>query len=165
MPAEAQRHRAEEGCDRPGQRQREQQAEPGRDALGGGQPGSGVSGDADKRGLAERGQPADAHEQDEAERHQRVDADVIEQRDGEAADEQRQDGERENAGTDHCVARRAAHVSISSSSSSTWPIVNDRHSKIGINRLNTATSLNELLQNEAKLSSMPTMMAPTAVSG
>ena len=57
------------------------------------------------------------------------------------------------------------HSSISSSSSSAWTEKKDLASSTGISRLKTITSLSAPLQNEAKLSTTPTAIAPSAVSG
>ncbi len=59
----------------------EDQPDPRRAAMHRGVPGAGIGADADERGLAERGEPADAGEQDQAEGRDRVDADVVHQRD------------------------------------------------------------------------------------
>ena len=81
------------------------EAEPGRGAVRRRQPGGGVGGDADERGLAERGGAADAGEQHQAERDQRADADVVEQRDAELAEPERRERDR---GDEHRDQRRDA---------------------------------------------------------
>ena len=143
-----------------------QQAEPGRGAVRRRQPGGGVGGDADERGLAERGGAADAGEQHQAERDQRADADVVEQRDAELAEPQRRERDRGDEHRDQgAMPGLRRHSSISSSSSSACAEKKERSSSTGISRLKTITSLSAPLQNEAKLSTTPTAIAPIAVSG
>ena len=70
-----------------GHDQRQQQSDPRRQAHRHGRPGRGIGGDADKGGLSERRHAADAGQQHQAERDQRGDADIVEQRDGETAEQ------------------------------------------------------------------------------
>jgi hypothetical protein len=119
VPTEAQRHRADDERRDAGQGEREDEAEPRRRAVHGRQPCARVRGDADERRLPERRRAADAGQQHEAERDERGDADVVEERDGEAAADERSDRERSDGEDDERAPhRRAAHVSISSSASS-----------------------------------------------
>ena len=53
-----------------------------------GHPGRRIGGDADKGGLSKRRHAADPGQQHQAERDQRGDADIVEQRNGEAAEQQ-----------------------------------------------------------------------------
>ncbi len=134
--------------------------------MHGGEPGRGVGRDADERRLAERGGAADPGQQHQAERHQGADADVVEQRDGEVA----QQGRRDRQAGDHDARQRelsvaGIHRSTSSTSSSTCAMKKERSISTGISRLNTITSLSAPLQNEAKLSTAPTASAPIAVRG
>jgi len=85
MSAEPQGRRAEAGGDQAGECQRENEADPRRATLDGGVPCGGVGADADESGLAERSQAAAAGEQHETERGDRIDADVVHQRDAERA--------------------------------------------------------------------------------
>ena len=107
MPAEPQGCRAEAGGDEPGARKRQEQADPGRAAVHRRVPGGRVGADADEGRLAERGQAAAAGEQHEAERGERVDADVVHQGDGERAEDRRRD-RHEGDGEDRDQARAAA---------------------------------------------------------
>ena len=66
--------------------QRERQRQPRRDAIGRGQHRRGVGAEAAKRGLAERGEAADAGQQHQPHRHQRGEADIVEQHDPERRD-------------------------------------------------------------------------------
>ena len=62
---------------------RQHQAEPGRMAVERRHPGCRIGRDADERRLAERHDAADAGQQREPDRGERIDADVVQQRDGE----------------------------------------------------------------------------------
>ena len=165
MSAETKRHGAQQGGDDAGQRQGEKQPEPGRGSRRGRQPGGGISADADERRLAERGQAADAGEQHDAKRHQRVDADIVEQRDSEFGGPERRRQQDGDDGNENDGAGAKDHPSTSASSSSGCSSESERHSNTGSRTLKTVTSLNELLQNEAKLSRSPIRMAPIAVPG
>ena len=144
--------------------------EPRRAALHRRVPGRRVGADADERGLAERGQPADAGEQHEAERGKRIDADVVHQRDGEGAEQSRRDRDEGNGEPEQDVGPPAHQASPRGLRLRSLPRRRRWHESdcqisTGISALNTSTSLSALLQNDAKLSSNPTRMAPTAVAG
>ena len=82
-PPSRKRHRAEERRDQAGENERERKSEPRRGAGRRRQPGGGIGADADEGRLSEGGEAADPGQQHDPERDQRVDADVVEQRDGE----------------------------------------------------------------------------------
>ncbi len=127
MARQLQRQRPERGGDRQRDQQAGDQREPRRRAdprerrrqRVRGQHGGRVGAEADERGLAERRQPADAGQQHEAERDQRVQPDVVRQRDRELGQHQRRQPEqreedRDEPGRPH-------------SSSSTWRVRSERH--------------------------------------
>ena len=118
MAAEPQRRGAENGRDEPGQRQRQQQSDPGRAAVHRRVPGRGIGADADEGGLTERREAADAGEQNEPERGKRIDADIVHQRDGEAAEERGRDRDEGDGEAQQDVGPPAHHASPSRSSSS-----------------------------------------------
>ncbi len=163
MPSKAQRHRAEDRCDGASEKQRQHQAKPRRIACSRGEPGGRVSGDADKGRLAEGEHAADAGQQDEAKRRQGVDADIVQQRDAEGAQQEWRQGEQQDGARSDKAQLEGAHSSASSSSAGAR--LNERHSSTGMRMPNTTTSLKALLQNEAKLSRSPTSTAPSAVTG
>ncbi len=165
MSAEPKRDCAEQSGDNPRQRESKQKPQPGRGALCRRQPSGCISADADEGCLAERSQSADAGEQHYAKRHQRIDADIVEQRDGEfgGPEGRRQQDSHSDNDDDHAGA--GDHPSTSASSSSVCSSDNERQSNTGISTLKTVTSLNELLQKDAKLSSSPIRTAPIAVPG
>ena len=165
VAAEAQGQDADRQGRQAGEGEREEEPDPRRGAVRRRQPGGRIGSDADERGLAERGGAADAGEQHQSERDQRADADVVEQRDAELAEQERRDRDRGDEHRDRgTMPGLRGHSSISSSSSS-WTEKKDLASSTGISRLKTITSLSAPLQNEAKLSTTPTAIAPRAVSG
>src|SRR5580692_10756674 len=104
-----------------------------------GEPGGGVSGDADERGLTKRQHATDARQQDKAKHGERIDADEVEQRDAERAEQRRGEGKQQD-----CTHRDEAKLTErhSSASSSSAPAkLNDRHSRTGMSRPKTSTSL------------------------
>ena len=119
MTAEPEGNGAEQSRDNAGQAKCEHESEPRRGAMNRRQPGRCIGANADKGGLAERRQSTDASQQHDAKRDQRVDADVVEERDGEFGGPQRSRGECSycNGGEDD--ARAHDHRSTSASSSST----------------------------------------------
>ena len=165
VAAEAQRDHADDERRQPGEDEREEQPEPRRRAVRGGEPGGRVGADADERGLAERGRAADAGEEDEAERDERGDADVVQERDREAPRNERRERERGEHGREQQAPRAGAHVSISSWGSSPCGSANERSSSTGIRSEKTIASFSAPLQNDAKLSTRPTASAPIAVPG
>jgi hypothetical protein len=139
VPAQPQGHRAEDGRDQAGQHDADDQSDPGRIARLHREPGSGIGGDADERGLAERQHAADARQQHQAEHGQRIDADEIEQRDAERAEQRRGERQQQDTGSRNEVELQARH---SSASSSSLPAkLSERHSRTGMSRLKTSTSL------------------------
>ena len=165
VAAKPKRYRAEKRRDQAGENERERKPEPRRGAGGSRQPGRRISADADEGRLSEGGEAGDAGQQHDAQRDQRVDADVVEQRDGELRRPERRRGQGRYHGECREAGRMGAHASISASSSSACGSDSERSSSTGISTLNTTTSLSALFQNDAKLSRMPTRMAPTAVPG
>ncbi len=109
MPAEMQRDVAEHERDNAGQHDAGKQSEPGRPAHRRRQIRGRVGADADKGRLPERGDAAAAGQQHEAERHQRVDADIVHQRDDEAVRQQRQHRHGYGEQRDQHIAKRAGH--------------------------------------------------------
>ena len=108
MPVEPQRQRADCKPGKAGHEQRKQQSDPRRQAHRHGRPGGGVGGDADKGSLSERRHAADPGQQHQPERDQRGDADIIEQRDGEAAEQRGRDQQRDDGAADQAIAKRRA---------------------------------------------------------
>ena len=153
---------AEDGRDAAGQRHAEQEAEPRRVSVQRGDPGGRIGRDADERRLSERHDAADAGEEREADGDERIDADIVHQRDAERAqDEGRQ--RKAHHRRHRCKLNvKARHSSISSSECSE---ARDRQIRIGISSENTMTSLSALLSKDAKLSRMPTPTAPIAAPG
>ena len=153
MATEAQRRGAQDRGDEAGQRERQDEPEPGRAALDRSEPGGGVSADADEGGLAERGEAADAGEQDEAEGGERIDADIVHQRDGEASEQRRSDCDEDDREAEK-HGREAPHQaspsrSSSSSSSMLCPVRMDCQISTGMSAPKTMTSLKALLTNDA----------------
>src|SRR5262245_48663492 len=128
-----------------------------------GEPGAGVGRDADEGSLPEGQHAADAREQHETEDRQGVDADIVHQRDAEGTEHGRRERDQHDRAQAYQPELQAAHSSASSSS--VVARLSDRHSKTGMSRPNTTTSLKALSQNEAKLSRRPTRTAPRAVTG
>lgn len=153
---------AEDGRHRTGQRHAEQEAEPRGVPVQRGDPGRCIGCDADERGLSERHDAADAGEQGKANGDQRIDADVVHQRDAERAEHE--GGHRQTHHRRRCckLNLEARHSSISSSECSE---ASDRQIRIGIKSENTMTSFSALLSKDAKLSRMPTPTAPIAAPG
>ena len=162
VPLEPQGRGAEHGGHRAGQDDREQKPEPGRIAIQRARPSRRIGRDPDEGRLPEGHDARYAREQRKPDRHQRVDADIVEQADREGREQQRRTGERDDrdAGKDEHGA--TAH---SSSSSSICTDTSERHTSMGTSTENTITSFSELDAKEAKLSSRPTMTAPIAAPG
>ncbi len=162
VPAEPQR----DGADRRGggasQRERQDEPQPRRIALQRREPGGRVGGDPDEGRLPERHHAADAGQQHEPERGERIDTDIVQQRDAERVHVERSGREQDDERRFEDANVERAH---SSTSSSVSPIARERHSKTGMRTEKTMTSLKALLQNDAKLSSRPTSTAPSAVMG
>ncbi len=97
VPRQAQGEQAEQQGDQRGQQQPREQAaprvgqrrQPSRQGCRRGQRRGRIGAQTDESRLAEGGQPADAGQQHQTERHQRVEADVIEQRDVELGQDER----------------------------------------------------------------------------
>ena len=159
---ETQGHVAEAGRGDASHPDREQQAEPWRLAPGRRQPRRRVGAQSDERRLPKRNQTADSRQQDEADRDQRVDPDVVEQRHRECGNERRRRQDRDDGERRSQLRGPSAHSSMSSSE---WSDAIERQSSTGIKRENTMTSLKALLWKAAKLSSMPTKSAPIAAPG
>src|SRR5262249_25390785 len=113
--------------------------EPRRVAGFRGEPRGGIGGDADERGLAKGEHAADTRQQHEPEHGERIDADEVQQRDAEGAE---QDG---GKGWQHdCASRDEAELKDrhSSASSSSMPAkLSDRQSRTGMSSPKTSTSL------------------------
>ena len=118
----------------------------------------GISAQADKGGLSKRSQPAHAGQQNQSQRHQRIEPDVVEQGDVELR--QNHADPAPAAATKPTISTLLAH-----SSSSTWRVVSERQTSTGMIRVNTITSLKADAQNEEKDSSRPTSIAPAAATG
>ncbi len=168
VPRQAQRDRAQQPGDHRRHHQPQQQTQPGHQASRdggqrllharvGGDPGRGVGAQADEGGLAEGGHAADPGQQHQAHGHHRIQADVVQQRDGERR--QKGPGQRQQRDEDPC------DVPGGHSSSSTWCVFIERHHSTGMIRVNTMTSLNALAQNDEKDSSCPTSSEPASASG
>ena len=118
--------------------ERSRQGQPGRHAIGGGQHRGGVGAKAAERGLAERGEAAEAGEQHQPHRHQRGKADIVQQH----------DPERRHAGDQRdCRHHRSedeegpAVHHRQSPSSSTAGAASERSTSTGMIRVKTMTSL------------------------
>src|SRR5260370_34678515 len=102
-------------------------------------------GDGDERGLAERGEAADAGQEDEAERDQRRDAGVVHQGHAEGAEQQRQHRKDGDDRKGEGEPPRAHHESVCSSSSSLpWPKTIERQTRTGMSVEKTTISLSAL---------------------
>ncbi len=120
------------------QRQPDQQAQPRRQAIAGGQVSGGIGTQADKGSLAERSQAADAGQQYQAQRNDRIQAYVVGQGDPEfGSGQQRQ----QDNGRHECQVNAVEPLLHHSSSSSLCLLLSERHSKTGIISVNTITSL------------------------
>ena len=119
--------------------QRERQRQPRRKTVGGRQHRRGVGAKTAKRGLAERGEAADAGQQHQPHRHQGGEADIVEQHDPErrdARDERdRRHDEREDEDRKPLIHRRQSF------SSSTAGAASDRSTSTGRISVKTMTSL------------------------
>ncbi len=136
--------------------------------LRGGEPGGRIGRDADEGRLPEGGGATHAGQQHQAQRDQRADADVVEQRDGEVAGHAAAPCAKASdhqADPEVRLREGGVHWSTSSSSSSECTLRKERSISTGISRLKTITSFSAPLQNEAKLSTTPTASAPMAVIG
>ncbi len=149
MAAEPQRRQAEYRRRAAGQQQGEDEAEPGRAAVKRAVPGGGVGADTDEGGLAERGEPADAGQEDEAERDQRIDPGVVHQGHAEGAEQQRQHREDCDDRQDEEEPMRHQESICSSSSSLPWPKTIERQTRTGISVEKTTISLSALSQKAA----------------
>src|SRR5262249_18919446 len=149
-PAEPQGRGAQHRRDERGEKEREQEADPGRAALHRGVPGGGIGADADKGGLTERREPTHAGEQNETQYGEGIDADVVHQRDREASKNEGRDHDEGDSEAQRDAGRPAHHASPSRSSSSI-PLadVKDCQIRMGISVLKTNTSLSALSQNAA----------------
>ncbi len=119
-----------------------------------GVPCGSIGADADKGGLAERCQAGDAGHQHETKCCHRIDADIVHQRDGEAAEDRWRDGNESDRNEHDQAGTHTLHVRLSpssSSTSSTTPprVANDCHKRIGMSEPKTITSLSALFQNDA----------------
>src|SRR5262249_44176196 len=112
-----------------------------------------------------RCEPAEARQQHQPQRDQGADADIVEQGHGERGDQQWRRSQPNAGGAEDSPLQRPPAHAISSSSSSSGALSNERHSNTGMRVPKTMLSLSALFQNEAKLSSTPTATAPTAVRG
>ena len=139
VAAQPQGHRAEDGGDQAGEHDAHDQPDPRRIARLHGEPGGGVGGDADERGLAEGQHAADARQQHQAEHGQRIDADEVQQRDAERAEQRRRERQQQDPDGRDEVELQARHSSASSSSVPAK--LSERHSRTGMSRLKTSTSL------------------------
>ena len=181
VPGQSKRDQAEEQRHCHGERQGDGQRQPRGQAVLGRQIRARVRPEPDEGGLPERRQAADSGEQHEAERDERVQADVIEQRDLEFRQHDGRRGERDErqsgkqaraarppdprAGRGAGAPRRRLAGCAAHSSSSTWRVVSERHNSTGMISVKTMTSLKALAQNDEYDSSIPTSMAPPAASG
>src|ERR1700730_9069146 len=154
VTAKPQRCGAENRRDEPGEKEREQEVNPGRAALHRGVPGGGIGADADEGSLTERREPTHASEQNETQYGKGIDADVIHQRDREASKNERRDHDEGDGEAQRDAGRPAHHAPPSRSSSSissSIPLadVKDCQIRMGISALKTNTSLSALAQNAA----------------
>src|SRR5262249_56755076 len=79
VTAEPQGRGTQHRRDERGEKEREQEADPGRAALHRGVPGGGIGADADEGGLTERREPTHAGEQNETKNGKGIEADVSHQ--------------------------------------------------------------------------------------
>src|SRR5262249_55995895 len=154
VTAKPQGRSTENRCDEPGEKEREQQANPGRAALYRGVPGGGIGADADEGSLTERREPTHAGEQNETQHGEGIDADVIHQRDREASKNEGRDHDEGDSEAQRDVELPTHHASPSRSSSSissSIPLadVKDCQIRMGMSALKTNTSLSALYQNAA----------------
>jgi hypothetical protein len=140
----------------------EHESEPGRMSVQRRHPGGCIGCDTDEGCLSEGHDTPDAREQREADGDERIDADVVHQRDAERAQEQGSDRKTQHRGGCGKSDVKARHSSISSSECSE---ASDRQIRIGISSENTITSFRALLSKDAKLSRIPTPTAPIAAPG
>ncbi len=176
VPRHAQRDGAEQQRGQDGQRHADRQRQPWRQAARHGQEGGGVGADADEGGLPERSQPGHTGQHDESQRDDRVQPDVVALGDPEVGHRQRRQHEhqqrkgREAEAVDgrgiHPAGAATLRAAVGKAhDSSRCGSRSERHSSTGRMAPKTITSLNELAQNEPKLSSRPTPSAPTSASG
>ena len=162
MPLQPKGGEPEQGRDAAGQRQRQEEADPGGVSVEGRHPGGGIGRDPDESRLSERDDAADAGEKREADRDQRIHPDIVHQRDRERGQEEGRGSKAQHR--HHCrqLDVKTGHSSISSSECRED---RDRQIRIGIRSENTMTSFSALLSKDAKLSRMPTPTAPIAAPG
>ena len=142
---------------------REEEAEPGGMTVQRARPRGRVGGDADEGCLTKREHSSDTGQKHQAECRQRVDPDEVQQSDFKWTEQRRRcSKQQDGADTDQALLKRG-HSSAPSSVSAFR--VSDRQRRTGMRSPKTMTSLNALLQKEAKLSSKPTKTAPSAVIG
>ena len=108
MPAHAQGDEAQRQRDGGGQRQTDAQSQPGREAVARRQPGGRVSAQADEGRLPEGSQAAHAGQQDQTDRDDGVQPDVVEQGDAEFRQHQRCADQQDQEGGDRQIAQPGA---------------------------------------------------------
>ncbi|MGY3125469.1 hypothetical protein ACVWXQ_009406 [Bradyrhizobium sp. S3.14.4] len=162
MALKSQGDDAENGCDAAGQHHAEHEAEPRGVPVQRGDPRGCIGGDAHERRLTERHDAADAGQECKTDGDQRIDADIVHQRDAERTEHEGSHRETQHGEDGGKLNVEARHSSISSSECSE---ARDRQIRIGISSEKTMTSLSALLSKEAKLSRMPTPTAPIAAPG
>jgi hypothetical protein len=133
---------AQNGRNAAGHDDGEREPEPGRISIQRRHPRRGVGGDTDKRRLPKGYDSADARQQRQSDRNQRVNANVVQQRGAERAEDVRCRSEAQDRRRGGEANLQARHSSISSSECSA---ARDRQTRIGINRENTITSFRALL--------------------